>query len=137
MTERQDLLLQDHVGVIKNGEALTKDYFYVPHIYYEDDEYLEPHSLLFEQNGSWLDDLYASKVKAGETLWQAVRRDMDQDFHYPTDMPIMIDSVHLRDTAVNRQGIRLGRVDVCVVVSRFDVKNIHPIGLNMKWEEDE
>lgn len=137
MNSKSDVLLSEHVQLIKYGEALTKDYFYIPILYYEDEEFYESHTLFYESaDGTLVDNAYAGKVNAGETLWQAVRRDLGKDFNYPKDATIMIDNAILHDTAHDKHGVERGRVLVGIQVAKFDTAKVRPLDMRLHWEDE-
>src|SRR5687767_6498045 len=104
----QKLLTPEELVQVEQGQALSKDYFYIPVIYYSErspnDEQIW-HSLRFgtgEPPAALM--AYASKVPAGQTFWQAVRNDLERDFKYPHGKSFMIESAKALDTAPNRYG---------------------------------
>jgi hypothetical protein len=131
-------LSDNDIQTIKLGEALDKDYFYIPMITarvskdYEDKIYslrfseIKPPQSLIQ---------YASKVDSGKTLWEAVRYDLYKDFNYPKDKSFLIEYVWDYDTAKNKQGQELSRVLILVeVFHKFDTKLIKPVGFSPHWE---
>lgn len=138
------LLNQEELRKIPLGEKLSVDYFYVPEIFYEeeDDEefrelYLTP--LVFTaKDGTESERLYASKVPAGMTLWEAVRSDLKKDFNYPEGKSFRIERVTLLDTARNKHGQELTRVLIELVVDvPFKTEDLHPAGMTAKWKDEE
>lgn len=135
------LLTQDEAQKVAWGETLRKDYFYLPVIYYsertpddEDDWYSlryneqePPASLLF----------YASKVPAGQTLWQAVRHDLEVDFNYSRPKSFVIEEAKPFDTAKTKDGRELTRFLVWVgVYGKFDTSGINPVGTKPFWAHE-
>lgn len=139
-TKRDDKLLNHgELKKIPLGEKLSVDYFYVPEFFYEEDEfdhdfYLVP--LIFESSeGIRSPKLYASKVPAGMTLWQAVGKDLERDFNYPKDNSFRIDGVALYDIAEDKSGNKLTRVNIEVVVDlKFKTDDLNPVDFKVYWE---
>lgn len=140
MTTASKLLTSDELQKVKWGEALDKDYFYIPVIYcsepseYEDtwfslryNDELPPKSLVS----------YASKVPAGMTLWQAVRRDLERDFKFSHEKSFDIEEIDDYDTAKTKDGSTLSRVLVWVDVrEKLDFETSAPLGLHPKWHNE-
>ena len=135
------VLTEDEAKRVEWGEALSRDYFYMPVIYYseespDDEEYW--YSLRFNKKEP-PDCLlaYASKVPAGQTLWQAVRHDLESDFKYPHEKSFIIDKVKPFDTAYTKDGRELTRFLVWVgVYYQFDTSHITPVGRQPFWFEE-
>lgn len=80
---------------------------------------------------------YASKVNASTSLKGALIRDLSQDFSYPANQTFVIDEIAARDTSRDRHGGILTRLLVIVGLdARINLKNIHPLGMNLHWYEE-
>lgn len=138
---KSHLLTSEEAKKIELGEVLKKDYFYIPVIYYEEqspDYFTYWHSLRFNDQAPPASILaYASKVPAGKTLWQAVRHDLENDFHYPHEKSFVIEQAKPFDTAKTKDGKELTRVLVWVsVYEKFSTSGITPLGLRPLWFEE-
>src|SRR5690242_11821800 len=128
-TTQPKILTAEQLHKIKMGETLEVPYDYSPVLEYEDDDYDE-HRLFYKLgDGSVTDSAYAGTVNAGETLWHAVRRDLEKDFGYPAGERIMIDTAALSEDA---KSLRIG-----VLVMPFDTSQARPAGLEIQWEDDD
>jgi len=133
-----DLLAANEIQKVKNGEVLQKDYFYLPVIYYSEqneDHEEDWYSLRFNEKTP-PDSLlyYASKVTAGQTLWQAVRKDLESDFKYPHEKSFVIEEIEPLDSAKTKDGRMLTRLLVWVgVTEKFDTTHIHPVHTKPFW----
>lgn len=122
---------------IKAGEVLAREFFYLPILECEDEEYYEPVRLFYTLKDDTLTDMgYASKVAVRESLWAAVRRDLEEDLGYPEGWRIMIDSVAFHDQALDKHGNILSRLKVHIAVARYDISKVRPLGMNLVWEDD-
>lgn len=137
----RDLLTEDEAQKAAWGEALDRDYFYLPVIYYSErtpDEEEDWYSLRFnnqEPPASLL--AYASKVPAGQTLWQAVRHDLEVDFSYSRPKSFVIEEAKPFDTAKTNDGRELTRFLVWVgVYEKFDTSRISPVGTRPFWTDE-
>lgn len=139
MKAQSYLLTPEESKKVEQGEVLPKDYFYIPVIYFaEESRHYETnwHSLRFT-DGSKPASLmaYASKVQAGQTLWDAVRRDLKKDFKYPQDKSFMIEEARPFDTAKTKDGRELTRLLAWVSVdTRFSTDDLVVLGMRPKWE---
>jgi len=130
-------LSDDDFHQIRRGDAISQDYFYIPVVHHAGGPNQPASALLYEvAPGQVANNAYASKVSAGQTLHQAIVKDLQQDFGYPTHEAVKIEQVHLHDAARNRQGQTLTRLIVQVTVAdRFDTARIHPVGLSVAWQD--
>ncbi len=134
-------LSEEEARKIEFGEALAKVYFYLPVIYYSErsPNYEELwYSLRFNQEDAPSSILvYASKVPAGQTLWQAVRHDLENDFNYPHEKSFVIEEAKPFDTAHTKDGIELTRLLVWVGVhKKFDTAKLNPVGTHPFWFDE-
>jgi hypothetical protein len=138
MTTPNDLLTEDEAQKVEWGEALDKDYFYLPVIYYSErtpDNEEDWYSLRYNKQEPPASLLaYASKVPVGQTLWQAVRHDLEVDFHYSHPKSFVIEEAKPFDTAKTKDGRELTRFLVWVgVYEKFDTTDINPVGTKPFW----
>lgn len=145
MTE-SELLTQNEAQRVEWGEAIEKTYFYLPVIYYPD---------IWSDNGNgYHDDIwyslryndksapqsllgYASKVPIGQTLWQAVRQDLESDFDLPHEKSFTIESAKPYDTAKDADGNELSRLLVWIDVrERLAIADAKPLGMQIHWHEE-
>lgn len=141
MNSNSTLLTPEELQKVEWGEALDRDYFYIPVITYSEPSILRDtmwYSLRFNilkrdpEPDSLL--LYASKVPAGQTLWQTVRSDLEKDFKYPHNERFTIESAKPWDKAKNKQGQELSRVIVDVQVDKmFSTRNLFPLDMDLVW----
>lgn len=136
--EKMSLLNDTEIKQIELGETLEKDYFYIPIIYYSETnpDYEEHYySLRFNDQDPPASLLaYASKVPVKKTLWQAVRYDLENDFHYPHEKSFMIEQIALHDTARTQNGNELTRILVWVsVYEKFALPKIRQINASPFW----
>ncbi len=131
-------LTEKDIQTIKLGEALDKDYFYIPIITARESREHEEkiYSLRFSKiNPPQSLIQYASKVPSGKTLWEAVRNDLRKDFRYPEAESFLVEEIWDYDTAKNKQGRELSRILILVeVFHKFDAKSIKPLGFSPYWE---
>ena len=140
MTTANTLLTADELQKVKWGEALSKDYFYIPAIYCsERGEYGDIWFSLRYNDESPPQSLvsYASKVPAGMTLWQAVRRDLEKDFKFPHEKSFDIEEIEDYNTAKTKDGNTLSRVLVWIDVrEKLNFETSAPLGLHPKWHDE-
>ena len=86
MAQYNEMLGAVQLKDIQLGNAVYSDYFYIPiFTCSEDDEDYEPHKFILEvelSDSHFNSKGYASKVVRGETLWQAIKNDLHNDFEY-------------------------------------------------------
>ncbi len=130
-------LSEEDLERIKLGDILAREFFYIPIVECEDEEYYEPVRLFYTlKDGTLTDKGYASKVAVRESLWHAVRTDLEKDLGYPAGQRIMIDSVQLHDQALDKYGNMLSRLVVHIAVARYDVSKVQPLGMKLVWEDE-
>ena len=126
--------------LVKTGKIIEKDFFYIPIFYHKVDQDVDWvwYSLRF--NGSITPGpmpAYASKVNAGDSLKNAIIRDLSKDFKYPQDKTFVIDDMKIHDTAMNKRGEDLTRLIAIIGLDeKIDVSDIHPFGINLQWQEE-
>lgn len=146
MVESKYLLTQDEAQRVEWGEPLQKVYFYLPVIYYP--------NTWDDNNGDYHDDIwyslryndksapqsllsYASKVPIDQTLWQAVRHDLETDFNLPHEKSFTIESAKPYDTAKDANGNVLSRLLVWIDVREESaVKDAKPLGMEVHWHDE-
>jgi hypothetical protein len=141
MTAANNQLTPDELQKVEWGKALNEDYFYIPVIYYsEPNEYNEGiwYSLRYSDESPPKSLVnYASKVPAGMTLWQAVRRDFEKYFKFPHEKSFTIEEAKAYDTAKTKDGSVLTRVLVWVDVrEKLNFETSTPLGLHPKWHDE-
>ncbi len=126
--------------LVRTGKIIDKDYFYIPIFYHKVDQEIEWTWYSLRFNGNIVPSqlpAYASKVNAGQSIKEAIIRDLSQDFNYPHDNTFVIDDMKLHDTAMNRKGQDLSRILVVIGLDeKIDVSNLHPLGINLTWHEE-
>lgn len=131
-------LTNEDIQLIKQGESLNTDYFYIPIITARETEDYEDkiYSLRFSDTNPPASLVqYASKVPGGKTLWESVRYDLENDFNYPEKESFLIENIWDYDRAKNKQGQELSRVLILVeVFHKFDTESIKPVGFSPHWE---
>ena len=138
MAQYNEMLGAVQLKDIQLGNAVYSDYFYIPiFTCSEDDEDYEPHKFILEvelSDSHFNSKGYASKVVRGETLWQAIKNDLHNDFEYTEWFKIT--SVKPFDSIDNKDGQPLDRFLVNVfLTNKFDTTNIKPLGLQCRWSE--
>ncbi len=143
MNSDHTLLTPEELQRVEWGEALDKDYFYIPIITYSE-ESINTDSMWYSLRFNSFERtpkpesllLYASKVPAGQTLWQAVRNDLEKDFKY-RGKNFVIESAKPYDIAKNKSGQELSRVIVDLRVDEmFSTRDVFPLGMQLAWYFD-
>jgi hypothetical protein len=146
MVKSKYLLTQYEAQRIEWGEPIGKVYSYIPVIYYPDTwnsskgEYHEDiwHSLRYNDKPAPQSLLsYVSKVPLGQTLWQAVRHDLEADFNLPHEKSFTIESAKPYDTAKDTDGNMLSRLLVWVDVrERLAIADTESLGTVVHWHDE-
>jgi hypothetical protein len=138
MAQYKEMLGAVELTDIQLGNAVYHDYFYIPvFTCIEDDDDYQTHEFRLElelNDGSFDPKGYASKVIKGETLWQTIKNDLQNDFAY-TDW-FKITSIKPFDSIDNKNGQPLDRFLVYVFLfKKFDATKVNPLGLQCRWSE--
>jgi hypothetical protein len=141
MSEQNNILSPEEAQKIEQGEALEKDYFYIPVFYFskESPNYEGLwYSLRFTNDAPPASlTAYASKVPKGSTLWDAVRHDLKDDFRYPVGKSFVIEEAKPFDTARAKDGRVLTRLLVWVSLdTKFNVDGLSVLGMHPHWYEE-
>jgi len=75
---------------------------------------------------------YASRVLPGQTLVEAIRNDLREDFKYEGQFEIV--DYYFYDTVPDKQGTPLPRQSVLIKVDQFSTDTLRPASLHARWD---
>jgi len=139
----QAQLTSEELSQLRQGTTLDKDFFYIPAFYFveDDDETIEWqwYSLRFNDSPTPQSlAAYTSKVAAGQSIKDAIIRDLAHDFQYPLDRTFVVESIRLNDAVQTQDDKILTRLLIAIGLDeKIDVSNVHPLGMQLHWQYED